>query len=47
MKSHGLTLATTDSGEGPVFEQFFEGYDRAFVLPDEKEDREGLATCLA
>lgn len=47
MESHGLTLATTDSGEGPVFEQFFEGYDRAFVLPDEKEDREGLATCLA
>lgn len=30
-----------------MFEQFFEGYDRAFVLPDEKEDREGLATCLA
>jgi hypothetical protein len=43
----GLTLEVTDSGEGPVFDRFFQGYDRAFVLPDEKEDRGGLVECLA
>lgn len=42
-----LTLQVTDSGEGPVFDRFFTGYDRAFVLPDEKEDRDGLVECLA
>lgn len=42
-----LTLEITDIGEGPVFDRFFEGYDRAFVLPDEKEDREGMVECLA
>lgn len=42
-----LTLHVTDRGEGPIFERFFEAYDRAFVLPDEKETRDGLATCLA
>nr|WP_294056663.1 GNAT family N-acetyltransferase [Sphingomonas sp.] len=42
-----LTLDITDSGEGPVFDRFFAGYDRAFVLPDEKEDRDGLVECLA
>jgi GNAT superfamily N-acetyltransferase len=47
MHSHGLVLTTTDRGEGPVFDEFFAAYDGAFVLPDEKEDREGLAICLA
>lgn len=42
-----LTLEITDRGDGPVFERFFAGYDRAFVLPDEKEDRAGLVECLA
>jgi len=42
-----LTLQVTDIGEGPVFDRFFAGYDRAFVLPDEKEDRDGLVECLA
>lgn len=43
----GLTIETTDRGEGPVFDAFFAGYDRAFVLPDEKEDADGLRACLA
>lgn len=30
-----------------VFDRFFAAYDRAFVLPDEKEDREGFLRCLA
>jgi len=42
-----LKLQVTDTGEGPVFDRFFAGYDRAFVLPDEKEDRDGLVECLA
>ena len=45
--SNNLVLQVTDRGEGPVFDRFFEAYDRAFVLPDEKETREGLAKCLA
>ena len=46
MALNKLVVRITDSGEGPVFDRFFAGYDRAFVLPDEKEDREGFATCL-
>ncbi len=30
-----------------MFDRFFAGYDRAFVLPDEKEDRDGFVACLA
>ena len=47
MGMDGLVIRTTDQGEGPVFERFFAGYDRAFVLPEEKEDREGFRACLA
>jgi len=42
----GLVVHLTDRGEGPVFDRFFRGYDRAFVLPDEKEDEEGLRAAL-
>lgn len=42
-----LKVRTTDRAEGEVFDLFFQGYDLAFVLPDEKEDRDGLAECLA
>lgn len=42
-----LVVRQTDTGEGAVFDRFFAGYDRAFVLPDEKEDRDGFVTCLA
>ena len=42
-----LALHVTDQGDGAVFDSFFAGYDRAFVLPDEKEDADGFRTCLA
>lgn len=42
-----LAVQITDTGDGPVFDRFFAGYDRAFVLPDEKEDVEGFRACLA
>ncbi len=42
-----LIVQQTDIGEGAVFDRFFAGYDRAFVLPDEKEDRDGFIACLA
>lgn len=42
-----LVVRQTDTGEGAVFDRFFAGYDRAFVLPDEKEDRDGFIACLA
>lgn len=47
MMTRSLSLSITDCGEGPVFDRFFDAYDRAFVLPDEKESREGLVACLA
>ena len=37
--------ATTRPDE--VFDRFHAAYDRAFILPDEKEDRDGLIQCLA
>ncbi len=43
----GLTLLATTRGESAVFDAFFAGYDRAFVLPDEKEDADGIRACLA
>jgi GNAT superfamily N-acetyltransferase len=43
----GLRLHVTTKGRGETFERFFAGFDRAFVLPNEKEDREGFQTCLS
>jgi GNAT superfamily N-acetyltransferase len=42
-----LVLHVTDQGDGAVFDNFFAGYDQAFVLPDEKEDADGFRACLA
>ena len=42
-----LEIRKTDCGEGEVFETFFAGYQQSFTLPDEMEDREGFAACLA
>jgi len=42
----GLDVAASDS-TGSVFDTFYDGYDRAFTLPDEKESREGFVECLA
>jgi GNAT superfamily N-acetyltransferase len=41
-----LVFRSTEAGGGPVFDTFFAGYDRAFVLPDEKEDVDGLRAAL-
>ena len=53
--SHDLVLRRLGGGEvratldplSPLLESFFEGYDRAFILPDEKEDLAGFQACLA
>jgi hypothetical protein len=42
----GLAFFASKRGESPIFDAFFSMYDRAFVLPDEKEDREGFKICL-
>jgi len=42
-----IAIQATDRADSDIFERFFAGYDRAFVLPDEKEGREGLEACLA
>ena len=39
-------LASADL-ESSILTRFFEGYDRAFVLPDEREDLAGFRKCLA
>jgi GNAT superfamily N-acetyltransferase len=45
--SNGLVLRATERPDSPVLEQFFTGYDRAFVLPDEREELDGFRACLA
>jgi len=42
----GLTLHATLDGDSDLFDAFFAGYDKAFVLPREKESREGFVRCL-
>lgn len=43
----GLCLSTAITHESAVFTRFFAGYDKAFVLANEKEDEEGFARCFA
>jgi hypothetical protein len=43
----GLRISTTISADRDVFARFFAGYDKAFVLPNEKEDEEGFERCFA
>lgn len=42
----GLVVRGTERPDSPVLEEFFAGYDRAFVLPDEREELEGFRACL-
>ncbi|MBU1334782.1 MAG: hypothetical protein KJ944_16995 [Alphaproteobacteria bacterium] len=42
----GLRLELTTRYDSRVFDQFFEAYDKAFVLPDEKEERSGFEAAL-
>lgn len=44
---NGLKVEAASAGDSAVFEAFFAGYDAAFVLADEKEDRAGFQACLA
>lgn len=45
--AEGLRLSTAIDADGAVFARFFAGYDKAFVLPNEKEDEEGFRRCFA
>jgi hypothetical protein len=47
MPGPALSLASTDTANSALFERFFEGYEQAFTLPDETEDWDGFAQCLA
>lgn len=42
----GLTFSSSIRADSDVFARFFAGYDKAFVLPNEKEDEEGFARCF-
>lgn len=43
----GVLIEGDDRPDSALLAPFFEGYDRAFVLPDEKETLEGFRACLA
>lgn len=43
----GLVVRATQRPDSPLIERFMAGYDRAFVLPDEREEIEGFRACLA
>ncbi|MDM7957459.1 hypothetical protein [Blastomonas sp.] len=45
--SDGVRALASDDPASPVLERFFAGYDRAFVLPDEREELAGFEACLA
>lgn len=45
--SDGLRAYASDDPRSEVLRRFYAGYDRAFVLPDEREDLSGFTTCLA
>lgn len=43
----GVRVTASTDPASPILGRFFEGYDRAFVLPDEREELEGFEACLA
>ena len=43
----GVRVTATRDPHSPVLRRFFEGYDRAFILPDEREEFDGFVQCLA
>lgn len=45
--SQGVRVHATADPASPILQRFFEGYDRAFILPDEREDLPGFEACLA
>ncbi len=42
-----LSVETTDTYPSATFDAFFAEYDKAFILPAEKEEEAGFAACLA
>jgi hypothetical protein len=42
-----LVVEATTRADSPVLERFFDGYNRAFILPDEREELTGFRDCLA
>lgn len=44
--ANGLCLRTSEDPASPVLQAFYAGYDRAFVLPNEREDLAGFVDCL-
>ncbi|RYD45761.1 MAG: GNAT family N-acetyltransferase, partial [Verrucomicrobiaceae bacterium] len=42
----GLVANATEHPDSPILLSFFEGYDRAFVLPNEREELDGFRRCL-
>ena len=43
----GLRVCATTHPDSGVLTRFFLGYDRAFILPDEREEMAGFRRCLA
>ena len=43
----GFAVAATTSPESPVLREFYDAYDLAFTLTNEKEEFAGFADCLA
>ncbi|MBY8823425.1 hypothetical protein [Sphingomonas colocasiae] len=43
----GIRVKASGDPGSTVLSRFFSGYDRAFVLPDEREELEGFKACLA
>ena len=43
----GVRVIASADPASPILRRFFSGYDRAFVLPDEREDLAGFEKCLA
>jgi len=42
-----LKMQATERPDSSLLDHFFVGYDRAFVLPDEREEIDGFRSCLA
>ncbi len=43
----GLTITATLDPDASILRQFYEGYEKAFVLPNEREELDGFRECLA
>jgi hypothetical protein len=43
----GLTITATLSPHHPIIDEFYESYEKAFVLPNEREELQGFRDCMA